>query len=491
MARDTSLTYSLYGKDVSASKAMKDVGAQVKKVGIAFAAAGALASKFAYDAVKAAAEDEQSQVKLAKALSNTAGATKAQVASTEKLITKLQMTYGVADDKLRPAFATLTRSTHSITESSKLMNTALDISAATGKDLGSVSLSLAKAHNGQFGALTRLGIPLDKSILKSKDFNKVMEVLTKTFGGSAKAATQTLTGKFNVLQQNLQETKESIGTALMPMVKKLADYVLNTVVPNLQSFVGVFTGDKGINSAMHDGTIKAHEWGLKVKKALSWVWEHKNDFKLVGEYMAAFWVTQKIAGAVSVITKAFKAIRAVAAGAAVAEAFATGGASIGPGLLAASAVAAAFGVAALNVNWSNKGSKKDLTQQQQGTVSGIEQSNKTGKPYTNPYTGMTWDPKTKTWSYVPQTNGQYQPRAVGGSVVRGLRYTVGERGPETFTPTTTGRITPHGLGSTSGVGVVVNVHGSVIHERDLAISVRDQIAQLMRRRGLDPAILGV
>jgi hypothetical protein len=42
-------------------------------------------------------------------------------------------------------------------------------------------------------------------------------------------------------------------------------------------------------------------------------------------------------------------------------------------------------------------------------------------------------------------------------------------------------------------GTTVNIYvaGSVIHERDLAVTVRDNIAQLMRRRGLNPAILGV
>jgi hypothetical protein len=42
-----------------------------------------------------------------------------------------------------------------------------------------------------------------------------------------------------------------------------------------------------------------------------------------------------------------------------------------------------------------------------------------------------------------------------------------------------------------GMSVVVNVHGSVVQEHDLAVTVRDQIAQMMRRRGLSPSILGV
>jgi hypothetical protein len=58
----------------------------------------------------------------------------------------------------------------------------------------------------------------------------------------------------------------------------------------------------------------------------------------------------------------------------------------------------------------------------------------------------------------------------------------GEAGAEAVIPLSKGM---------GGINVVVNVQGSVVQEQDLAISVRDQIAILMRRRGLNPSILGV
>ncbi len=48
-----------------------------------------------------------------------------------------------------------------------------------------------------------------------------------------------------------------------------------------------------------------------------------------------------------------------------------------------------------------------------------------------------------------------------------------------------------GLYSAAAAAVVINVAGSVIREKDLAVTVRDHIAQGIRRRGGDPAILGV
>ena len=47
-------------------------------------------------------------------------------------------------------------------------------------------------------------------------------------------------------------------------------------------------------------------------------------------------------------------------------------------------------------------------------------------------------------------------RSVGGGVLKGSSYMVGERGPEIFTPSSSGNITPSG----GGTNIVVNVDAS-------------------------------
>ena len=190
------------------------------------AAAAVMAVKLGVDAVKGAAEDELSQKKLATALRNTTQATDAQIASTEQYITKQQLAFGIADTKLRPALATLARATGDVTQAQKLNNLAIDIAAATGKDLESVALGLAKAYNGNIGALTRLGIPLDENIIKSKDFNAAFSELDKLFGGSAKENTKTLAGQLAILQQTFGELQEGVGVRFIPVLKNLLDNVL-------------------------------------------------------------------------------------------------------------------------------------------------------------------------------------------------------------------------------------------------------------------------
>jgi hypothetical protein len=219
MDKADNATKSFSGQIGKYSKAM------AKSFAIAGAAAGAYAIKIGIDGARAAVEDEASQKQLAEALRNTTQATDAQIKSTEDYITKQQLAFGVADTKLRPALANLARATGDVGKAQQLTNLAMDISAATGKDLETVSLTLSKAYNGNIGALTKLGIPLDDAIKKSGDFNLVQGELVRLFGGAAKANTETYAGQLAIVTERVGELKESIGVALLPTMKTLLENV--------------------------------------------------------------------------------------------------------------------------------------------------------------------------------------------------------------------------------------------------------------------------
>ena len=72
-------------------------------------------------------------------------------------------------------------------------------------------------------------------------------------------------------------------------------------------------------------------------------------------------------------------------------------------------------------------------------------------------------------------------RALGGQVMAGQAYTVGELGRETFVPSVNGTIIPAGAGGSGSI--VINVAGSVISERDLAQTIREQLLEFKRRNG--------
>jgi hypothetical protein len=192
--------------------------------GLAIAALGAVA----FDAVKAFAEDDLAAQKLATTLRNTTGATDLQVAAVEDFITKTSLAAAVADNELRPALDSLVRGTGDITKAQELLTLALDVSAGTGKDLGAVSDALSKAFNGQLGPLKKLDPALADLVKNGASADEVFAALGKTFKGQASTAANTTSGQMKNLSIQMDELKESIGQAVMPLVQKL--------LPALQAF---------------------------------------------------------------------------------------------------------------------------------------------------------------------------------------------------------------------------------------------------------------
>ena len=197
----------------------------IKKAAVPAAAAlGGLAIALG-DAVAGAIEDQAAQDKLATSLQKTTGANDAQIASVEDWITQQGKLLGISDDKLRPAFDRLARATGDVTEAQNLAERAMDIATATGKPLETVVGALEKAYGGNLTALQKLAPEYRQMIEDGASFEEVMDALAKTTGGAAADAAETTAGKFARLKIGFDETKESIGAALLPAVEKLLPYL--------------------------------------------------------------------------------------------------------------------------------------------------------------------------------------------------------------------------------------------------------------------------
>ena len=378
-----------FAKNLSKSerdlKAFKDGVARVSTaMKASFVAMGSAAVAFGVSAVKAALADQKAQRRLAVALKNTTGATKAQIKGIEKYITKTSMATGVVDDKLRPAFQRLTQATKNTKKAQDLMSLALDVSAGTGKDLETVANALGKAYGGNLTSLQRLGIGLDKSIIKSGDTKKAFEELSKTFKGQSSASAESLEGRFARLQVAFDETKENIGVALLPAVERISTFMTKTGVPAIEGFVGAFTGSDGKDL---DGIAEsAYNLGTKLKNGLKYIIDHKDTFAAFAVAWAGFWtankaliVTQGITSALAAIRGAMALTTVASATAATAEAAATGGASLIPALGAMSALALYFGIK--KFGWRG-GEAPKITKssaaQLPGTTTGSQGTNGTG-----------------------------------------------------------------------------------------------------------------
>ena len=226
------------------SKEVEGFGGKLEKFGkvaaAAFAAAAAAAAayavKLAVDGVKAAIEDEAAQLRLANALKNVTAATDAQISAVEEQILKTSLATGVADDQLRPALQRLATATGSVTKSQDLLNLALDISAATGKSVETVSNALGKAYEGNTSSLSRLGVGLSAAEIKTLGLEGTVKQLAETFGGAATVQANTFEGQIARLKIGFDEAKESVGAALLPTLQKLLDYFINTVIPKFIEF---------------------------------------------------------------------------------------------------------------------------------------------------------------------------------------------------------------------------------------------------------------
>jgi hypothetical protein len=197
----------------------------IKKAAVPAAAALAGLAVVLGDAVSGAIEDAAAQDLLANSLKKTTGANDAQIASVEDWITAQGQLLGISDEKLRPAINRLARATGSVTEAQKLANQAMDIAAATGKPLETVVGALEKAYGGNLAALGKLAPEYRQMIKDGASFEDVMYALAQTTGGAAADAAETTAGKFARLKLGFDETKESIGAALLPAVEKLLPYL--------------------------------------------------------------------------------------------------------------------------------------------------------------------------------------------------------------------------------------------------------------------------
>lgn len=197
----------------------------IKKAAIPAAAAlGALAVAGGA-AAKAAMEDQKSAAELARTLKISTRATQQQADSMEEMVGQMTLATGVADTDLRAALASLARGTGSLQLAFENLNLALDISAATGKDLTSVSDALSKAYNGNYKALQTLDPSMRGLIKEGASFEELGKIMAETFGGASTAAAETAEGRFKRMGVAIGEAQESIGAALIPIIEKLLPYL--------------------------------------------------------------------------------------------------------------------------------------------------------------------------------------------------------------------------------------------------------------------------
>jgi hypothetical protein len=205
-----------------ATKSLSGLENSAKKLGVVlgktFGAYQLL--QFAKNSAKAFAENERSAAALATTMRNLGA--ELSIPSAETAIQRLSDLATVGKDEIRPAFAEVFRILGSVTDATRVLETATNVAKGTGADLGSVVTALTKAYAGNYKGLISLQTGLTKAEIATGDMEYIMTRLNATFSGQNAAYLDTYAGKMKALSETVGNAMEIIGAGIFDALSILA-----------------------------------------------------------------------------------------------------------------------------------------------------------------------------------------------------------------------------------------------------------------------------
>jgi len=309
----------LEAKSALASGAMGKFERASKLAGTALVGLGGAFVVFAAASIKQLDSFEKAQSNLEIAIKNT-GVSFKDAQPVIQQHADAMMNLGFTYNDTYAALATMTAASGSPAMALNTLSTAADLARFKQISLADAGRLLARASIGQARGLGDLGIAIGKTIPKGASLATILKAVESRAGGAAYNFKNTLAGSLQVAQANFQKLEIAVGTALVPKLIKLSNWIVNTGIPKLQAFFKLVKDNKGL-------------------------------FEGLAAALAVIWAVPKIAGfitAIQTMIKAYGALRDAALFAAAAEAWATGGINIAAGTAALAGVAAVYGGFKLN-----------------------------------------------------------------------------------------------------------------------------------------------
>lgn len=203
----------------------------------ALALAGGI-EEFARKSVEAAIKMEAANAKLGVALKNI-GQASAIGGEAIKKTNEQMANLGFTGAESAQALANLVTATHSLDKAQSLMGQAADVARYKQIGLADAATKLARASSGSAKGLAEFGIKLDKTLKPADAFKKAMAQLNAEISGQAAAYAGTYAGKLDILKAKFEEIQVQVGEKILPYLVKLGDWLIQTGIPNLQSFFKV------------------------------------------------------------------------------------------------------------------------------------------------------------------------------------------------------------------------------------------------------------
>lgn len=187
------------------------------------------------DSLKEYAAAEAAQKKLTVALNNQGQAAPEVGRQFSKMASEFQRTTVYSDDLIVEMQALLVQVGGVMpSQMKRALAASTDLASGLGIDLRAATMLVGKAFAGETGSLSRYGIIIDQTALKSKGVEAVLDSINSKFGGQARGEIDTYNGRLQQLTNTWDNFLESMGRAIAE------DPILKAFLSNASSYMQSF-----------------------------------------------------------------------------------------------------------------------------------------------------------------------------------------------------------------------------------------------------------
>jgi hypothetical protein len=257
----------------SIKPALSDVGKTAAGVlgGLGGAAVARGAFDFVHDSIAEFQDAEVAQTKFQQAFAKSPELARANRAEFEKLNSTLATKTRFDDDATASAEAVLANFHLTAEQMKTLIPLVQDYAARTGKDLPTAAQNVGRTFLGNTRAMKELGVNFKATGDRGKDFAAVTDLLRDKVGGFAEKEGKTTSGRLEIMQNQFGELKETVGSAVVPMLLRFVTVLtgLVTWVSNLSPAAKTLLTVLGGLGVVVFGIVKAVQAWTAVQGALN------------------------------------------------------------------------------------------------------------------------------------------------------------------------------------------------------------------------------
>lgn len=233
----------------------QNINALTKTMAGVGVAIGAMAVSF----VKASMENESSIIRLEAAIKATGQAIDS--ARLSRLAEDLQKVTPFTDEATRGMMAVAAAMGFNQKQIEELTPRVQNLASIFGMDLESAVRMLGRTIlGGSAQGLRRMGIILDETVVKTKNFDAIMREVDKHSAGAAQRIGSSTAGAFTILKNEIGEVAEEIGGSFLPQLRG----VIALAKDAAESIRAYASANKDLRDGLVSSTTRVGELGLAI-----------------------------------------------------------------------------------------------------------------------------------------------------------------------------------------------------------------------------------